>query len=73
MTFHGRFRNGVVVLEDSPTIPEGTPVRVEVINATEESTKGSPRQGGQYARRIWIAPDFDEWPADMRAGLGMDP
>jgi len=35
MTYFGRVENGVIVLEDSPTLPEGTLVRVEIAdNAT---------------------------------------
>ena len=32
MSFHGRIHNGVVVLDEAPSLPEGTPVRVEVID-----------------------------------------
>jgi hypothetical protein len=39
MTYRGRFRNGVVVLEGDARLPEGTEVRVEPI------TNGLPAAG----------------------------
>jgi hypothetical protein len=30
MTYRGRVKNGVIVVEDAPHLPEGTSVRVEV-------------------------------------------
>ena len=30
MTYRGRVKNGVIVVEDAPRLPEGTLVRVEV-------------------------------------------
>lgn len=35
MTYRGRIRNGVVVLEGEPALPEGAVVRVEVEPASE--------------------------------------
>jgi hypothetical protein len=31
MTYHGKIKNGVVVLEAGADLPEGTPVRVEAL------------------------------------------
>jgi hypothetical protein len=70
MGFRGHIRNGVVVLDEAATIPEGTPVRVEVIPQEQGQM---PRQGGQYAGQIWLAPDFDQWPDDLQEALGMRP
>jgi predicted DNA-binding antitoxin AbrB/MazE fold protein len=36
MTFHGQIKNGVAVLDQSVTLPEGTRVRVEVEPADSE-------------------------------------
>jgi predicted DNA-binding antitoxin AbrB/MazE fold protein len=36
MTFHGRIENGVAVLDQPVTLPEGTRVRVEVEPAESE-------------------------------------
>lgn len=71
MTLHGRIQNGVVVLDAAPPLPEGTPVRVEVIDTAQERDRRAARQGGQYAGRIWMAADFDEWPEDLQEALGM--
>ena len=30
------------------------------------------RKVGDLAGKIWIAEDFDEWPADLRDALGME-
>lgn len=74
MTFHGHIHNGVVVLDEAPQVPEGTPVRVEVIDGAQEQDRDAARrQGGQYAGRIWMAADFDQWPEDMQEALGMKP
>ena len=74
MTLQGHVRNGVVVLDEPLAIPEGTLVRVEAIETAKvDSQGGTQRQGGQYAGQIWIAPDFDEWPADLHEALGMSP
>jgi hypothetical protein len=72
MTLTGHIHNGVVVLDHAPPLPDGTPVRVEVVGtAAEAKQSGSQRRGGQYAGRIWMAPDFDEWPEDMQEAFGM--
>jgi hypothetical protein len=74
MTLTGHIHNGVVVLDHAPPLADGTPVRVEVVDSPPETMQsGSPRRGGQYAGRIWMAPDFDEWPEDMQEALGMKP
>ena len=73
MTFHGHIHNGVVVLDEAPGLPEGTPVRVEVEAPQENGLASAPRQGGQYAGRIWMAPDFEQWPEDMQEALGLKP
>jgi hypothetical protein len=74
MTLRGHIHNGVVILDEAAALPEGTPVRVEVAEMTQEAgPNGARRQGGQYAGQIWMAPDFDEWPEDMQESLGMRP
>ena len=71
MTFQGHIQNGVVILEEALTLPDGTPVRVEVVETAQQ--EGQQRHGGQYAGQIWMAPDFDQWPADLQEALGMIP
>ena len=75
MVLLGHVRNGIIVADDPIQLPEGASVRFEVIVENTEKilfSKG-PRQGGQYAGQIVMAPDFDEWPADLRESLGMVP
>ena len=72
MTLHGYIHNGVVILNEAAQVPDGTPVRVEVIEPGQDRG-GAPRQGGQYAGQIWMAPDFDQWPDDLQEALGMKP
>ncbi len=33
----------------------------------------APRLGGQWKGRVRISEDFEQWPDDMAAALGMDP
>ena len=74
MIFHGHIHNGVVIFDEAPQLPEGTPVRVEVVETAPKTDQaGLRRQGGQYAGRIWMAPDFDQWPEDLQEALGMKP
>jgi hypothetical protein len=40
MTYHGRIKNGVAVLDPPVTLPDGTRVRVEVEPANSESWGG---------------------------------
>jgi hypothetical protein len=36
MTYRGHIKNGVAVLDDSASLPEGTPVRIEVDQADSD-------------------------------------
>jgi len=47
MTYRGRVTNGVVVLEPGVRLREGTDVRVEPVEETQEAAKGS-----QEARQL---------------------
>lgn len=73
MTWQGRIHNGVVVLDEPLALPDGTPVRVETVETGQDAQGKTWRQGGQYAGQMWIAPDFDQWPADIQEALGMIP
>ena len=37
----------------------------------ETPTMAEPRIGGQWDGKVWIAPDFDEWPVGVAEALGM--
>ena len=58
MTYRGRVRNGVVVLEGEAKMPEGTEVRVEPV---EE------RPLMDLVRVAEGVPDDPDWPADGAA------
>jgi len=75
MVVLGHVRNGVIVADDPVKLPEGASVRIELVvdDTTYPQPQLEPRQGGQYAGQIWMAPDFDEWPADLQEYLGMTP
>ena len=75
MTLQGHIQNGIVILDEVAKVPDGTPVRVEIVETVQgDAAQGVPlRRGGQYAGQIWMAPDFDQWPADLQESLGMTP
>jgi len=71
----GHVRNGMIVSDDPVELPEGAAVRIELVANCQGDAESpsSRRQGGQYAGQIWLAPDFDEWPADLQESWGMIP
>lgn len=73
MILQGHVRNGMIVADDPVELPEGASVRIELVLDESAPPKSAPRQGGQYAGKIWMADDFDEWPADLQESLGMIP
>ena len=75
MVLPGHVRNGKIVADDPVELPEGATVRIEFVvdNTIPSHPPPAPRQGGQYAGQIWMAPDFDEWPADLQELLGIIP
>ena len=44
MVYRGSVKNGVVILEGSPPLKEGTPVRVEPIEAEDLPPRGSAQR-----------------------------
>jgi hypothetical protein len=72
MILQGHICNGVIVLDEAAELPEGAAVRVELIESSKEA-EPERRQGGQYAGRIWMATNFDQWPIDLQEALGMTP
>lgn len=75
MVLLGHVRNGMIVADDPIPLPEGASVRIEVVveNTAKHLISKEPRQGGQYAGQIVMAPDFDEWPTDIQESLGIVP
>lgn len=71
MTIRGHVKNGVIILDEPATLPEGTEVRIEAVPHLPAESK--PRRvGGQWAGKIWMADDFDEMPEDLREAFGMN-
>ena len=58
MTYHGRVKNGVVVLDDDAKMPEGTVVRVEPIGERPLMDLVGAADG---------LPGVPEWPPDGAA------
>jgi hypothetical protein len=75
MVLLGHVRNGIIVADDLVELPEGAPVRIELLAEVANSghSQMPPRVGGKYAGQISLAPDFDEWPEDLQESLGMTP
>jgi hypothetical protein len=73
MVLLGHVRNGMIVADDPVQLPEGVVVRIELLPDAANPPPQTPRQGGQFAGQIWMAADFDEWPADIQETLGMIP
>ena len=73
MVLLGHVRNGMIVADTPVELPEGASVRIELLVEDSPPPQPLPRQGGQYAGQIWMAPDFDEWPPDLQEALGMTP
>jgi len=40
MDYHGHIQSGVVVLEDAPSLPDGTPVTLRVESPVEQNLAG---------------------------------
>lgn len=74
MVVQGVVHNGVVVPNEPLTVPEGTQVSIEIaipeIDKMDESF--GPRQGGWLKGQVFIAPDFDEFPDEIREAFGMN-
>jgi hypothetical protein len=75
MVVLGHVRNGKIVADGPVELPEGASVRIELVieSTISPQPQPAPRQGGQYVGQILMAPDFDEWPADLQESLGMIP
>ncbi len=68
MTYRGHVKNGVIVLEGSPSLEEGTAVRVEPIEATPRQPRpGSPAAVlGNPARWHGEPEEMDRLLAELR-------
>ena len=57
MTYRGHIKNGVVILEDAPALPDGTPVNVEPVQPSEPP-RGSAAAIGRRAG-FWKGEDAE--------------
>ena len=68
MTYRGHIKNGVAVLDDPTTLPDGTPVRVEVEPLNSDFWKGKTVE--ELAREQGVGPCTDpgdlagDWPEE---------
>lgn len=58
MTYKGRVRDGVVVLEDSANLPEGMEVRVEPVEATAEAPSWAEVLKDVAGKAVGLPPDL---------------
>lgn len=72
MVLYGHVRNGVVVLDTPHELPEGVPVKIELVAPAEnpQPPEQNQRQGGQWQGQVVIASDFDELPDDLADAFG---
>lgn len=72
MVVLGHVLNGVVVPDDPIALPEGVPVRLELLTESPGAELATaPRTGGIWRGKITIADDFDELPSDIAAAFGI--
>ncbi len=57
----------VITSRDGKTGVRLLPVPVELV----EDPNPLPRVPGMLKGKLWVSPDFDEWPEDMAKALGM--
>ena len=69
MVYRGRVKNGVVVLDDPNSLPEGTQVRVEPVEATQQTTLAErfadESERRQILRRVTARMQTNMWPENI--------
>lgn len=68
MVIRGHVQNGVIVPDEPVCLPEGTSVRIEVLDAERRKLK---RRGGMWKGRVVIADDLDVLPPDLAEAFGV--
>jgi len=68
MSLNGHIENGMVVLDQPVSLPNGTPVRVEVVDEPA-ARSARPAPGLGKGGILYIAPDFDDTPEEFREYL----
>lgn len=67
MVIRGHFQNGVIVPDEPVRLPEGTSVRIEVVDFERKTAK---RRGGMWKGQVVIADDFDTLPPELADVFG---
>ena len=65
MTYRGRVKNGVVVLDDPSALPDGTEVSVRPLKARPPRGKGGPDVPTLYERLRDVVGIVDDLPPDF--------
>lgn len=68
MVIRGHFQNGVIVPDEPVSLPEGTSVRIEVVDLEPKKLK---RRGGMWKGQVVIADDFDALPPELAEAFGV--
>jgi len=68
MSLTGHVENGMVVFDQPVSLPNGTPVRVELVHE-RPARPARPAPGLGKGSILYIAPDFDETPEEFREYL----
>jgi hypothetical protein len=68
MAFAGHVENGTVVFDQPVSLPNGTPVRVEVVD-DRAARPVRPAPGLGKGSILYIAPDFDDTPEEFKEYL----
>ena len=68
MVIRGHFQNGVIVPDEPVSLPEGTSVRIEVVDLEPKKLE---RQGGMWKGQVVIADDFDTLPPELAEAFGV--
>lgn len=63
MVYHGRIRNGIIVLDELVRLPEGAEVRVNIVTG-EKSGNGDGAKSTIWNRLLEIAGTADDLPSD---------
>lgn len=72
MTLNGHVENGVIVIDEQTSLPDGTSVTIEIIDQSTGTTeKSAKRQGGWWKGQVESSDDFDELPDDIAEAFGM--
>lgn len=69
MTYRGQIKNGVVVLEGNPPLPEGTQVRVEAVQTPAETPLQTPETPNVWDGLLELAGTAEGLPPDASQNI----